>query len=465
MKRSIRFAIFLSAILPVAACVTEDEGEAAPLDGLRFPTGLAMAEEPGGRSLLFVTSSNADLRYRSGALHVFDLAAIDALADGAMPPSDCPTGPDGLPVRCRTPDVPDLGPARIGEVEIGNFSGQVAVTPLGDGLRAFVPIRDGDAVIAVDVPGGGAPVCAAGGGARCPPMVAFPADDPDSVRVIGGTVYVTNVGFDADGYLGLAAPDDAIWSGGGKLPAIRLGKEAAGGIAAACAPVAAGAPECSSGGTLFISGRSFSDAFSPIYLLDIPAGGPAVGPVTTLDLFSEQRGLDSRGIQISGDGNSLYLATRHPDALATLDVQRIRTADEGSCVVVPPVPEDFRCPDTGGQRPVVINVGLVATSKGPGQLAVIARELPGGGTSDLVLLTTQDGLDFVDTRTGVLAARITEVGSAPSSVVVRPGGGSYRIYVTSYGRGTLAVVDLADPFRPDLARVVARLGKVQEGSF
>jgi hypothetical protein len=471
LKRTKRPAIAVVLVLLAAAllgaCASRTEGKPPPLDGLHFPTGLALAPaEAGGRRLLFVASSNFDLRYRSGLVHALDLDAIDRLADTAVPPATCPPGPDGQPSRCRTPEVPDLSPAIVGALEIGNLSGQVAVAPLADRMRAFVPIRDGDAVIAVDVPAGGKPTCAAGGGTRCDPAVGFPSQDPYPVRVIGGQVYVANIlTVGAKGRVGFAAPDDPIWTTGGELPSILLGETAAGGITARCQPVAAGAAECSAGGTLFLSGRSATDLSSPIFLLDFPAGGPPAGPVKTINVYREQRGIDSRDIRISGDGGSLYLASRFPDALATLDVQEVQALGEDGCVVLDPVPDGSRCPGSGNTTPVLSNRSLVATSRGPNELTVIPRALPGGGTSDLVLVSSEDGLDFVDTRVDVLAARLSEVGSVPSSVAYRPNGTGFRLYVASFGQGTLAVIDLPDPFRPDLAQVIARLGPVQEGSF
>ncbi len=469
MKRTTRPAIPVALVLLSAlagACVTEEEGTPPPLDGLQFPTGMALAPpEASGRQLLLVASGNFDLRFRAGVLHAFDLAEIDRLADTAVPPPDCPPGPDGLPSRCRTPEVFDLAPALVGAVEIGNFAGQVAVASLPDRLRAFVPVREGDGVVAVDLPPGGAPVCTAGGEGPCAAAVRFPGDDPQPVKLIGNTVYVASIRTGKDGRLAYAAADDAIWTTGGKMASVFLGEQAAGGIAHRCEPVAPEAPECSAGGTLFVSGRSIEDLLNPLYLLPLPPDGPATGPVTTVNLYSQQRGLDARGVAVSTDGATLYLASRYPDALAIVDVAQLYGAGADGCVVLPPAPPDFRCPSTGQGEPILGNRTLVPTSAGPNDVTVLPRTLPGGGTSDLVLVTTENSLDFIDTRIDVLAARLDDLGPVPSAVVYRPLGTGYRLYVSSFGRGTIAVVDLPDPFRPELARVVALLGRVQEGSL
>lgn len=469
MKRTFRpafsFVPCLLGVLVAAACVSEDEGVPPPLDGFHFPTGLALSSPVGdGQQFLVVASSNFDLRYRAGAVHVLDLAAVDALADGAPAPADCPPGPDGLPTRCRSPEVPDLAPAIRGAVEIGNLAGEVALAPVAGGLRAFVPVRENNEVLALDISPDGVPTCAAGGEGGCA-AVGFPGDDPFTARVVGTTVYVANIrSAGDDGRLGVAGIDDPLWAGGGELPSILLGEFAAGGIAASCAPVAEGEAECAAGGTLVVSARSNEDGVSPIYLLDIPPGGSARGPVRTVDVFAEQRGLDSRDVALSGDGVSLYMATRFPSGLATLRLADLFATGADGCVVLPPVPEGFRCPASGGE-PVLANRSLVPTGDEPNDVTVISRTLPGGGVSDLVLVTTANGIDVVDTRTDVVAARLDELGSVPSAVVYRPHGSGYRLYVTSFGRGTLAVVDMPDPFRPDLATVVARLGPPQEGSF
>jgi hypothetical protein len=468
LKRTTRPAFAsISCLLALlaASCVSEDEGVPPPLDGLHFPSGMALSPPGGdGRQFLVVASSNFDLRYRAGAVHVLDLGALDALADGAPAPADCPPGPDGLPTRCRSPEVPDLTPAIRGAVEIGNFSGEVALAPVAGGLRAFVPVREGNGVVAVDVPADGVPACAAAGGEVCG-TVGFPAEDPFHARVVGSTVYVANIrSFGDEGRLGVAGIEDPLWARGGEMPTVLLGEFAGGGIAASCAPVAEGAAECSAGGTLLVSARSIEDAKSPVYLLDIPPGGSARGPVRTVDVFAEQRGLDSRDVAVSGDGAFLYMVTRFPSGLATLRLADLFAAGADGCVVLPPVPEGFRCPAAGGE-PVLVNRSLLPTGAEPNDVTVIPRAMPGGGSSDLVLVTTQDGIDVVDTRADVVAARLDELGSVPSAVVYRPHGTGYRLYVTSFGRGTLAVVDMPDPFRPDLATVVARLGPVQEGSF
>ena len=92
------------------------------------------------------------------------------------------------------------------------------------------------------------------------------------------------------------------------------------------------------------------------------------------------------------------------------------------------------------------------------------RALPGGGASDLVLVTTANGIAFFDGRAGVLAGSVEEVGS-PSAFAVRQNGEGVRLYVPSFNRGTLAVVDVPDLTRPAGARVVAILGAQQEGAF
>ena len=108
---------------------------------------------------------------------------------------------------------------------------------------------------------------------------------------------------------------------------------------------------------------------------------------------------------------------------------------------------------------------MVALPPSPNVVVTIPRQLPDGSNSDLVIVTVERGLRFYDTRSGTVAGAVEEGGKAPSSVAWRPHGTGVRLYVPSFGRGTLAVIDVPDLFRPADARVVANLGRVQEGGF
>lgn len=448
-----------------AACAEEQPGVPPPLDQLYFPTGITLTPD---QSMLLVVSSNLDLRFRSGVLHAFDVAKIDALADAATAPNCPPEAPGCSPGR-----ELDLSPAALGTVEIGNFGGDVAIAELpGGALRAFVPLRTSGDVVAVEVGTDGTDRlrCANPGEERCQGP-HFPRPDPYGVVAAQGNVYVSHVGRDNNdkpqAAIAAAFANDPVWTGGGgSLTLIGLGQQSIGGIATHCG--AGEQPNC----TLFASGRSVEDGLNPIHLFDFRAGELRSGPVFTRNVFTQQRGLDSRGIAAATSGTSVYVASRFPAALATVDVSRVATAPAPACVVAPgEVLPGGACPEgpvplDGEQEPRFVTADLVPSPPAPNAVRVIPRTLSDGSSSDLVVVTVDEGLALFDTRTGTFAGAIEQVGSAPASLAARTfEDGRVRLYVPSFGRGTLSVVDVPDPLRPGNARVVAILGRLQEGAF
>lgn len=461
----------LSRLLPalallVTACAEEQPGIPPPLEQLYFPTGIALTPEVAGQPQhLLVVSSNLDLRYRAGVLHAFDVAAIDALAEGAQAPNCQVPG-------CSPGRVTDFGSALSGTVEIGDFGGEVAVAQLESGaLRAFVPMRASRQVVAVEIGADGQLSCAMQGDGRCAGPV-FRRPDPYTVLTAAGNVYVGHIGRDNDdrpeAAVGAAFADADMWTGGGGgFELVGLGEQAIGGIASHCAGEG-DAASC----TLFASTRSFEQGFNPLYLFDFRPGELRSGAVFSRNVYGQQRGLDSRGVAASSSGAAVYIASRFPDALATVDVTRVSEAPVPGCVVPPGAalpggacPED-PVPLDGAAEPRFVVADLVAAPAAPNTARVLPRTLPDGTTSDLVVLTAGDGLALFDMRTGTLAGAIEQVGNSPSALAARTlPDGSVRLYVPSFGGGTLAVVDIPDPLQPGRARVIAILGRVQEGGF
>ncbi|WP_373047929.1 hypothetical protein [Vulgatibacter sp.] len=449
------------------ACAEEVPREPPPLDQLFFPTGAALSSDG---TVLLVTSGNFDLRYRSGVLHAFDVAALDRLADEADG-EPCPGTAD-----CAPPRNADIGSALVDSTEIGDFAGQLGLGSVGGLDRAFIPLRGSDTVLAVDV----APGSADGDVLRCVRQnderclgASFPRRDPFSVAVLEGNVYVGHIGRDGDddpiGLIGAArADDDALWrEGDGEFARIGLGEQPAGGIAAGACRDEAEGRTC----TLFATARTLEQGFNPVFLFDFRAGELRTSPVFSLNVFGQQRGLDTRGVAVSSDGNAIFVAERFPDALATIDVSRTGEQRFDGCVVPSgeQLPPEGSCPPgpvpLGGEEPRFVTADLVPVPEGPNAVFVIPRTLPGGGTSDLVVVTNDDGLYFVDTRTGLASGAVENIGIAPAAVAVRPNGTGARLYVPSFGEGTLAVIDLPDLFRPSSAEVVAILGNSQEGAL
>jgi YVTN family beta-propeller protein len=88
-RTSARSAVlFAGAVVAMAACYSTGDGTAPPVNGLYYPTGLAVS--PGG-SVLYVANSDFDLQYNGGTLQSFDLAAIrkDAALSAERVGADC----------------------------------------------------------------------------------------------------------------------------------------------------------------------------------------------------------------------------------------------------------------------------------------------------------------------------------------------------------------------------------------
>ncbi len=440
-------SVSLLLALAAAACAVEDAGTAPPTDALHFPGAAVLGD--GGRRL-YVVSMNFDLRYRSGVLHVFDRETIDTLADATLA-----TEP-GRPGRTSS-----FGDGLLSAVEIGDFGGVPAVANVGGNERVFVPMRGDDSVLAVDVAPDGKAYCANGGGQRCADSgVNFAGDDPGTAAVLGGHVFVVHeTAQTLTGLIGTAPIDAPMFAGeGGRFRTLRLGSMPLGGISARCA-----ATGCADGGTLFVSGRSTEDLLDPIFALEVTAAEP-FGALTARNAYYQHRGFDSRGVAVSPSGDFVYVLTRAPDAVAQVDVRPLPTAGPTLCLVDPASP--YSCADRLAAvvttEPPLRTVRTSGVPRRPTSVVAIPRP----GVGDLLAIATGKGLALVDTRTGSVAAALPDVGgtaSAPAFFVRADG--SIRLYVPSFDFGTIAVVDVADPLRPQEARVVALLGAPQEETF
>lgn len=457
------------ALLGGLSCAETEAGKAPQLGELYFPTGVALTPAEGGaRQLLLVANANADLRFRAGTLQAFDVETLDRAVAEAPPPAGCaPETP-----RCRPLRIPDLSGAFVAGAEISDFSGSIAVATLpGGGLRAFVPTRSNDKVVAVDVdPAAGTLTCAEGGGTDCRGTGPdFPRQEPFSVVTALGNVYIGHVDITGhtNGVVGAATVDAPLWTGGeGELQTVSLRKVAAGGLAVGGCRDTADGPTC----TLYVSGRSLVENLNPVFLFDFRAGVLEAGPLFTRNVFAQERGFDARGVAVSASGNLMYMASRAPAAIATIDVSRRVVPPSNGCVLLPGQALPEGCPTEpapldGEAEPAFVTANLVTTPPEPNTLVAIPRQAPGAAPDELLVVTTNSGIGFYDPRAGTLAGFLQNLGPAPSAIAFKPFGTGVRLYVPSYGRGTLAIVDVPDLFRPADAQLVAVLGAVQEGGL
>jgi hypothetical protein len=144
---------------------------------------------------------------------------------------------------------------------------------------------------------------------------------------------------------------------------------------------------------------------------------------------------DSRGIDLSPDETRLYVASRSPNVLLTLSVTGAQT--------------DF---------PSILPIRTIALPSQPNEVRVISRGL----RAPLVAITCSAAnlLALYDDELGRVVAEVP-LGTQPYGLRSIFMGTGARLFVTNFGDGRVAVVDVPDLMRAESARVVAYLGEKQ----
>lgn len=455
--RRLLAGILLSLTLGACAQALE-EGDPLPPGRFHYPTGAALTPDlPEVPPRLLVVSSNTDLRYRSGRVHAFDLAALDGLVDEAL--AAC-VGED-----CAAADIRDLSPALMGTVEIGDHAGQVAATSLeGEGLppvRAFVPVRGRGRVVAVDLDAEGIR-CARRDGRCTEGGVLFAREDPFLVTTGLGMVFVGHGTLfrESQGAIGVAPAASEIWArGDGGMSMLGVGPHGVGGIEVGSCRREGGRARC----TLYANARSFA-ASQQILAFDFTRAAVPAGPLFTRDLGPTQDGEDSRGLALSPSGPRAYLAQRGPDALGIVDLSRLPERPTDACILPEgfELPEGAGCPDLPPPQAEAPSFETLALSPAPANPLVVTA-IERSGARDLVVMATERSLAFFDAETAAMVGNV-ETSRGPSAIVVSRRGEGARLYVPSFDRSVVDVIDLPDLFRPDGARVVATLGEPRGGA-
>jgi hypothetical protein len=216
--------------------------------------------------------------------------------------------------------------------------------------------------------------------------------------------------------------------------------------------------------TLF-TGR-YGGIGNAIRILTLPNGGclpPDAGqtPVDlnppilfNVDLSFVVGGNDGRGIQLSTNGDRAFALVRSPDSLVVLRISGANAAGLGihpsSVAPLPP---------------------------GPTELLPIPRVSSSGAPiGDLVAVSCADSntLAFYDDELGTVTASLPNVGNEPFAIVsslrtvgVGPGAQvlpGIRLFVTDFGSGQIAVVDVPDLTDARSAQVVAFIGTWEDTS-
>ncbi|HLT29448.1 MAG TPA: hypothetical protein VK013_05365 [Myxococcaceae bacterium] len=449
-----RILVSLLVALPLVGCV-EIIPRPPPSDRFYYPMGLVHVDVPGAEEgMLYVASANGDRCYDNGAIRAVDLDALP----GGLPPLGAPVAPTG-PVQLESlgADAPEL------QVQIGTFAGEMAVwaRPEG-GHRLVVPSRvEGGLLNVVDAAGASltcVPASDAEGGRDCTPTALAletaleDQGEKDVQRSLGpygvsiaddGEMFVTHSGY----YV--------VSAGAQRLAATHVVRM----NAADPTVTKENYREVLSGGTqsvaigsryAFVSARNVSP---PNVVIGIPRD-PADNRVLYFPLQNQLNVQSARGIALSADQRRLYVIARavdelfggNPDQLLVLNV-------EGA---------DTNAPSLS----IIRQVPLPAL---PSSLRLIER----AGSTPLALMTMQgsESLAIYDDAVGQLVTEVLGIGLQPSQFTVDlreadDGSGGVvaqaRIFISNFGDGRVAVVDLPDLRRPEDARLVAHIGQRQD---
>lgn len=414
----------ISILVLAAALVGCNEvgvGQPHPRGRLYHPTGIAFQPGAGGGTL-YVVSSNFDRRYTTGLLTAIDLGALGLPAFPAAAPDPVPVLP--------------LGGDPRSEVLIRNFGGGLAALARPGGARLFVPSRDERSYLHVIEAQGAALDCDSGG--RSCTESGFSLEDPayaprgrprapqpfDVTVTRTGQVYVTHLQ-PADEPAGTGQnPSAYLVTLDGHHPAIDASSFIDLGGAAAGSSVVAGSRY------LYLSGRDLGGD------LVVRTVEPAERRINSAFLKQRYAIGEARGLALAEDERRLYVGGRRPDTLLVVEVS-----------------------SATAETPTFRPVRALVTPAGLNDLEVIPR--PSRGPLVVATCSEANTVIIYDEEAGQIVANLFDVGAQPFAVAVDRRGAGARLYVTNFGDGQVAVVDIPDLSHAHQARVVARLGDPQ----
>jgi hypothetical protein len=447
------------ALLLAAACAPTTEAHLPPNNAFYFPSGIVYQEFGAPKEgYLYVASANYDKRFDSGSLSVVRLSSVSGL-----PPIGAGVSPSG-PVQLQ-----NLG-SDFSQVFIDSFAGEMAAyipqdasgnprhdcvdaggSPLPDcPIRLFIPTRsEGDLLQIVDA-SGTSMTCLHGGTNCVDPSLSLTAlervgngkpraPEPIGVAVSSagsGDVFVTHLK-PADSppksnllletyVVHLSATDPVI----DEMSFLSLNTQCALNGCPITSSVALGSRYA------YLSSRYITSAGTMIFSLDQRNLTPNNPTVYDSFLQVSYQTLESRGVAIGSNERRLYVAGRSPESLVVVNIAN-PTADV----------------------PVLTVARTLTVPDGPNEVRVIPRQQRG----DLVVVTSSTAgvVSIYDDDVGRLVSQITGVGSEPFGLTVQAGVNQARIFVSNFGDGRIAVIDIADLNHPERAQLVAHLGKAQ----
>ncbi|MHB8420799.1 MAG: hypothetical protein ACYDCL_22215 [Myxococcales bacterium] len=501
-------------LVTLAACATGVPEPLPDLGRFHFPTGMAVdvpyaiGQPPGTRAhfLYLAGNSNFDQAASRGVIMAVDLDGYGPPATGLVPPGLLDGGWDGTPLSF--PDVGDAGTVDpdTGWVYSDSLGGELrlAQTSAG-GSRVILATRAQNRLAFVDVDGGSLYCTDGDGGRDClndvssPALVAmqnggnqildvFALSPPVRAQLPGGgsgppeilVGHLRNISTAVEGMYGFggaygmaANPYTAalpvmpytvsafVIRQSVDDPRCRIA-EPLGQVPAAGVLGIAGPPGLFAVATGRFNGLSAANvevmSLPPLSCPSprAPAGQVAIdaSPPTPsiIDLSQILKETDGRALALSTNGDRVFALSIGPDALVIL---RIDGTTSSGLLIHPST--------------------VVTVPTGPSELLPIPRSWPDGGAApDLVAISCpgSEVLAFYDDEVGDVTAAIPGVGDEPFAIASAPrtlGTGpsaqllpGVRLFVTAFGSGQVAVVDIPDPFDATSARVIALLGSYED---
>ncbi|WP_224248682.1 YncE family protein [Hyalangium gracile] len=448
--------LILISALVWAGCAAETTPQPPPIDRFVYPSGIVHRQVDGSpNGALYVASANFDKCFDTGAVLALDLD------DLGLPEIGAPVGQAG-PV-----EVTDLQVTPEDTVQIESFAGQLALwNPPGGTPRLFVPTRAEENFLhAINIQGKTTLECVNGLGKNCvigalsltrnipgsvEDLPRAPAPIGVTVNETGGQpeLWVTHIEA-ADSPARTAQNFETYLvrvpnAGAEELSVtsedfIPLG---AGGLAVGGAHATAiGDRYVYATGRSFVAGQATQFASFLLRLID-RTDTSRILDTGLSDVYRTLEARDLVRVPLGGDRDRLYILARAPDTLLIVDVENASAA-----------------------RPRFLVVNAVPLPDGASAIQVLRRGPPG---DELIAVTctattrTQGVLVLYDTKLGQIVRQVGDVGRQPYGLALdQRATGAARLYVTNFGDGRVAVIDIPNITRPQEARLVAYLGKRQ----
>ncbi|MCB9557659.1 MAG: hypothetical protein H6707_16235 [Deltaproteobacteria bacterium] len=506
--------ISFTYLLLLSACATDNPGIAPDRDSFYFPTGLAL--DP-ARPVLYLTNSNADLRYNGGMISALDLRAlpfnISQMLNGGAGALECapePTDPSVL--ECPEGQFIIEGAT----LRVGDFPAELRVDATGK--RLFAPIRGENHLLwaeIVDLANGSLDL-------RC-------SSDPDSG--CGSSGDADCAVFDCDGShqvdysqrLQTSLPSEPFGIELNALTAVHVDAEGRrqtcrdgnSQVSCVCSPTE---PRCDRFAIVPRSCCIESPGVDHLYLAHLVNGQVSLFVLSDSDVeladisgsfFGANRGAVGLAARVPGDaGSPVYVGSKRAASIGAFvvqDHQRI-IATSGVTIDALSPGDDVRgiAVSAGGQRlyaldripPALVAIDLDGTEGRAAGETIWVTEVcdepsllslapdprqPGAGPDRLayVVCFRDDQIYVLDTVTGALIDRIS-TGAGPNALVFERSSGAAcdasnpcasareqcrssrchapaRAYVANFADNTVGVIDL-DPQSGWFGRMVMRIG-------